>query len=67
MDEFVNILNMQSQCIKFAREIPSHCWLPYLDTQVRVLNGEFSVKWYFESNSKNITRLVQAPPLILGL
>lgn len=32
MDELFNIVNIQSQYIKFTREVPSEGWLPFLNT-----------------------------------
>ena len=54
MDELFNILNAQSQYITFTREVPCEGWLPYLNCQVRVTNGEYNVKWYRKPSSKNI-------------
>uniref|UniRef100_A0A7I4Z2R7 Reverse transcriptase domain-containing protein n=1 Tax=Haemonchus contortus TaxID=6289 RepID=A0A7I4Z2R7_HAECO len=54
MDELFNILNSQSQYIKLTREVPHEGWLPFLNTQVRVASGTYSVKWYRKGSSKNI-------------
>ncbi|XGW33958.1 hypothetical protein V3C99_018027 [Haemonchus contortus] len=54
MDELFNILNRQSQYIKFTREVPHEGWLPYLNTQINISSGRYNVKWYRKGSSKNI-------------
>uniref|UniRef100_A0A7I4YDF6 Reverse transcriptase domain-containing protein n=1 Tax=Haemonchus contortus TaxID=6289 RepID=A0A7I4YDF6_HAECO len=54
MDELFDILNRQSQYIKFTREVPHEGWLPYLNTQINISSGRYNVKWYRKSSSKNI-------------
>uniref|UniRef100_A0A7I4Z2Y6 Reverse transcriptase domain-containing protein n=1 Tax=Haemonchus contortus TaxID=6289 RepID=A0A7I4Z2Y6_HAECO len=39
MDELFDILNRQSQYIKFTREVPHEGWLPYLN------NADKHLKW----------------------
>ncbi|VDO74023.1 unnamed protein product [Heligmosomoides polygyrus] len=58
MDELFNILNSLSQYIKFTREVPCERWLPFLNTQIRVSNSQYRVKWYRKGSSKNI--IIQA-------
>ncbi|XGW34592.1 hypothetical protein V3C99_018497 [Haemonchus contortus] len=54
MDELFDILNRQSQYIKFTREVPHAGWLPYLNTQINISSGRYNVKWYRKNSSKNI-------------
>ncbi|EYB97997.1 hypothetical protein Y032_0135g1939 [Ancylostoma ceylanicum] len=54
MDECFNILNQQSQYIRFTRESPSNGWLAYLNTQINLSNNCIRVKWYRKAASKNI-------------
>ncbi|XGW05094.1 hypothetical protein V3C99_015904 [Haemonchus contortus] len=54
MDELFDILNRQSQYIKFTREVPHEGWLPYLNTQINISSGRYNVRWYRKSSSKNI-------------
>ena len=54
MDELFNMLNHQSQYIKFTRETPREGWLPFLNTQIKISHGVYGVKWYRKNSSKNI-------------
>ena len=54
MDECFRVLNEQSQYIKFTREKPRNGWLPYLNTQLMLSDGNVCVKWYRKEHSKNI-------------
>uniref|UniRef100_A0A7I4Z6L7 Reverse transcriptase domain-containing protein n=1 Tax=Haemonchus contortus TaxID=6289 RepID=A0A7I4Z6L7_HAECO len=54
MDVLFDILNRQSQYIKFTREVPHEGWLPYLNTQIKISGGRYHVKWYRKNSSKNI-------------
>ncbi|XGW33913.1 hypothetical protein V3C99_017986 [Haemonchus contortus] len=54
MDVLFDILNRQSQYIKFTREVWHEGWLPYLNTQIKISGGRYHVKWYQKNRSKNI-------------
>ena len=54
MDVLFGILNQQSPHIQFTREAPCEEWLPFLNTQIKISHGAYSVKWYRKSSSKNI-------------
>ncbi|XGW15291.1 hypothetical protein V3C99_001066 [Haemonchus contortus] len=55
MDVLFDILNRQSQHIRFTREVPHEGWLPYLNTQIKISGGRYHVKWYRKNSSKNIS------------
>ena len=54
MDRCFQLLNEQSDLIKFTRETPEGGWLPFLNVQVHLARGVQATKWYRKSSSKNI-------------
>uniref|UniRef100_A0A7I4Z4P5 Reverse transcriptase domain-containing protein n=1 Tax=Haemonchus contortus TaxID=6289 RepID=A0A7I4Z4P5_HAECO len=56
MDGLFDILNRQSQYIKFTRDVPHKGWLLYLNTQINISSGRYNVKWHQKNSSKNGTK-----------
>uniref|UniRef100_A0A7I4Z5E1 Reverse transcriptase domain-containing protein n=1 Tax=Haemonchus contortus TaxID=6289 RepID=A0A7I4Z5E1_HAECO len=54
MDVLFDILNRQSQYIKFTKGVPHEGWLSYLNTQIKSSGGRYHVKWYRKNSFKNI-------------
>ncbi|KAK6726235.1 hypothetical protein RB195_004512 [Necator americanus] len=54
MDSCFDLLNKQSQYIKFTREKPKDNWLPFLNVQVHLCRGNWKTKWYRKPSCKNI-------------
>ena len=54
LDKCFQILNEQSEFIKFTREAPKEDWLPFLNVQVHLSRGVQSTKWYRKPSSMNI-------------
>ncbi|EYC42711.1 hypothetical protein Y032_0521g2875 [Ancylostoma ceylanicum] len=54
MDMCFELLNNQSEHIKFTREKPKNDWLPFLNVQVHIRGGSRVTKWYRKPNNKNI-------------
>ncbi|KAK6726564.1 hypothetical protein RB195_004722 [Necator americanus] len=54
MDKCFDLLNRQSERIKFTREKPQSKWIPFINTQVGISNGTYQTKWYRKRSNKNI-------------
>ncbi|XGW03988.1 hypothetical protein V3C99_015267 [Haemonchus contortus] len=54
MDTCFELLNRQSEHIKFTREKPAENWLAFLNVQIQFSHGIQKNKWYRKSSSKNI-------------
>ena len=54
MDKCFDLLNRQSEYIKFTREKPRDNWLPFLNVQINLNQGGYITKWYRKPSNKNI-------------
>uniref|UniRef100_A0A0K0D9F9 Reverse transcriptase domain-containing protein n=1 Tax=Angiostrongylus cantonensis TaxID=6313 RepID=A0A0K0D9F9_ANGCA len=54
MDKCFELLNEQSEYIKFTREKPKESWLPFLNVQVNLSSSGNMTKWYLKPSNKNI-------------
>ena len=54
MDKCFELLNEQSEYIKFTREKPKENWLPFLNVQINLSENGYITKWYRKPSSKNI-------------
>ena len=54
MDKCFDLLNRQSEYIKFTREKPRDNWLPFLNVQINLNQGGYIRKWYRKPSNKNI-------------
>ncbi|VDM59956.1 unnamed protein product [Angiostrongylus costaricensis] len=54
MDKCFELLNAQSEYIKFTREKPKEKWLPFLNVQIHLSENGYITKWYRKPSSKNI-------------
>ncbi|VDM55111.1 unnamed protein product [Angiostrongylus costaricensis] len=63
MDKCFELLNAESEYIKFTREKPKDKWLPFLNVQINRSENGYITKWYRKPSSK--TPWFITPPLIL--
>ena len=54
MDRCFELLNGQSEYIKFTREKPVGNWLPFLNVQIHLTDSGYVTKWYRKPSNKNI-------------
>uniref|UniRef100_A0A0K0DGE5 Reverse transcriptase domain-containing protein n=1 Tax=Angiostrongylus cantonensis TaxID=6313 RepID=A0A0K0DGE5_ANGCA len=54
MDKWFELLNEQSEYIRFTPEKPKETWLPFLNVQVNLSNSGYMTKWYRKPSNKNI-------------
>ncbi|VDM61187.1 unnamed protein product [Angiostrongylus costaricensis] len=54
MDKCFELLNEQSEYMKFTREKPKENWLPFLNFQINLSENSYNTKWYRKPSSKNI-------------
>ena len=54
MDRCFELLNAQSEYIRFTREEPKNNWLPFLNVQIKLSEGGYITKWYRKPSNKNI-------------
>ncbi|VDM61995.1 unnamed protein product [Angiostrongylus costaricensis] len=54
MDKCFELLNAQSEYIKFTREKPKEKWLPFLNVQIHLSENGYITKWYQKPSGKNI-------------
>ena len=53
MDKCFDLLNRQSEYIKFIREKPRDNWLPFLNVQINLNQSGYITKWYRKPSNKN--------------
>ena len=54
IDKCFDLLNRQSEYIKFTREKPRDNWLPFLNVQINLNQSGYIKKWYRKPSNKNI-------------
>ena len=54
MDKCFELLNEQSEYIRFTREKPKENWLPFLNVQIKLSENGYVTKWYRKPSNKNI-------------
>ncbi|VDM60210.1 unnamed protein product [Angiostrongylus costaricensis] len=54
IDKYYELLNEQSEYIKFTGEKPRKNWLPFLDVQINLSSSGYLTKWYRKPSNKNI-------------
>ena len=54
VDRCFDLLNGQSEYIRFTREKPIEDWLPFLNVQVKSCEDSYLTKWYRKPSNKNI-------------
>ncbi|VDM63500.1 unnamed protein product [Angiostrongylus costaricensis] len=52
IDRCFELLNTQSEYIKFTRGKPKEDWLPFLNVQIRLSENGYITKWYRKPSSK---------------